>query len=409
MDRGLAERVARPPTRARTTGTGRGAAPIVALTAALLTFAYSRPPPAAGATPTSAQDNPHLVVYEGTEGPGVGKHIVLIAGDHEYRSEEILPAMGRILARNLGFKASVFFTLDDEGFIEPGSSNIAGLEALGTADLLILGLRFQDFPAEEMQHVVDYLDRGGPVLGIRTSTHAFRIADGPHVRYSWDYAGDEYKNGFGRQVLGETWAGHYGTNHEQSSRVLPREDQATHPILRGVRDMHVQSGGYEADPMPGSVVLAVGQVLNGMGADAPPDPEKELLPVVWTRTYEGASGHLGRVFTTTHGASEDFLNEGFRRMLVNAALWALRLEDSITADTDVALVGPYNPVTFSFGGYRRGVRPADLAGWDAPIMSADRPTGDGGSAGAPGGQLRPPGGQPQAPGSQPQPPGNRPQ
>ena len=48
------------------------------------------------------QDNPHLVVYEGTDGPGVGKHIVLIAGDHEYRSEEILPAMGRILAKNLG-------------------------------------------------------------------------------------------------------------------------------------------------------------------------------------------------------------------------------------------------------------------------------------------------------------------
>ena len=44
------------------------------------------------------QDNPHLVVYEGTDGPGAGKHIVLIAGDHEYRSEEILPAMARILA-----------------------------------------------------------------------------------------------------------------------------------------------------------------------------------------------------------------------------------------------------------------------------------------------------------------------
>ena len=221
------------------------------------------------------QDNPHLVVYEGTDGPGAGKHIVLIAGDHEYRSEEILPAMARILAKNLGFKASVFFTLDDEGFIEPGSSNITGLDALDTADLLIVGLRFQDFSAEEMQHVVDYLDRGGPVLGIRTSTHAFRIAGGPFVKYTWDYAGEEYEGGFGRQVLGETWVGHYGDNHEQSSRILPSKDQATHPIMRGVSDIHVQSGGYRADPMPGSIVLGMGQVLNGMDPDSPPDPWKE--------------------------------------------------------------------------------------------------------------------------------------
>ena len=330
----------------------------------------------AGAAP---QDNPHLVVYEGDSGPGVGKHIVLIAGDHEYRSEEILPALGRILARNFGFKCSVLFTIDDEGFIEPGSSNIAGLEALESADLLIVGLRFQDFPEDEMQHVVNYLGRGGPIVGIRTSTHAFRLEDGPFLKYTWDYDGAGFEGGFGRQVLGETWVGHYGGNHEQSSRIVLDPEQAGHPILRGVRDVHVQSGGYRADPMPGSVILGRGEVLNGMNADAPPDPEKELLPVAWTRTYPAGDGTPARVFTTTHGASEDFLNEGFRRMMVNASLWAMGLEDVVTADLDVALVGPYHPVTFSFDGYRRGVRPADLAGWDAPIMSPDKPTRDAGS------------------------------
>ncbi|MCH7823346.1 MAG: ThuA domain-containing protein [Acidobacteria bacterium] len=354
--------------RGLTERNGRRAALVTALSLLpMVVVAATSPNPA-------AQEYPHLVVYEGAEGPGAGKHIVLIAGDHEYRSEEILPAMARVLARNLGFKCSVFFTLDDEGFIEPGSSNIAGLEALDTADLLIVGLRFQDFPADQMQHVVDYLERGGPVLGIRTSTHAFRIAAGPFAKYSWDYAGDEYENGFGRQVLGETWVGHYGTNHEQSSRLLPDEDQATHPILRGVRDVHVQSAGYRADPMPGSVVLAFGQVLNGMNADSPPDPDKELLPVAWTRTYEAGDGSQARVFTTTHGASEDFLNPGFRRLLINAALWTAGMEDSIRADIDVSLVGPYNPVVFGFDGYRRGVKPADLAGWDTPIMAPDKPT-----------------------------------
>ncbi len=320
------------------------------------------------------ESNSYSVVYEGTDGPGVGKHIVLIAGDHEYRSEEILPAMARILAKRYGFTCTVFFTLDDDGFIEPGSSNIAGLAALKTADLLIVGLRFQDFSDEEMQHIVDYLDRGGPVFGIRTSTHAFRIADGPYRRYSWDYDGEEYWKGFGRQILGETWVSHYGTNHEQSSRVVPVVSQSYHPILRGVDDMHVQSGGYFAEPIEGSEILARGQVLNGMSSDALPDPGKELLPVVWTRSYEASNGKNARVFTTTHGASEDFVNPGFRRMMINAALWSAGMEGSIKVDNNVDFVGPYNPVTFSFGGYRRGVRPADMAGWDTPIMSQDQPT-----------------------------------
>jgi type 1 glutamine amidotransferase len=330
----------------------------------------------ASCTSTRPPDDPSRLVYEGSTGPGAGKHIVFIAGDHEYRSEELLPALARIMSRRHGFTSSVFFTLDSAGFIEPGSSNIRGLEALDTADLLVLAIRFQDFPAEQMQHIVDYLHRGGPVIGLRTSTHAFRIKDGPFAKYSWDYKGADYLSGFGEQVLGETWVGHYGTNHEQSSRLLLLDAQSGHPILRGVRDVHVHSGGYQAYPPDGSLVLALGEVLNGMAPASPPETSKERLPVVWTRTYAGATGQQGRVFTSTHGASEDLLNDGFRRMLVNATFWALGMEHAITPDLDIAFVGPYHPVTFSFDGYRRGVRPADLAGWDTPIMSPDRPTQD---------------------------------
>src|SRR5258707_11085885 len=87
----------------------------------------------------AAAQNPHLVVYQGGKGPGAGKHIVFLAGDHEYRSEESLPALARILARHYGFKCSVFFTTDPKtGFIDPGSSNISGLEALRTADLMVV-------------------------------------------------------------------------------------------------------------------------------------------------------------------------------------------------------------------------------------------------------------------------------
>src|SRR4249920_660536 len=85
------------------------------------------------------------VVYEGTDGPGKGKHIVLVSGDEEYRSEEALPQLGKILARRHGFTCTVLFAIDPkDGTINPDVSNIPGLEALGTADLLILFTRFRN-------------------------------------------------------------------------------------------------------------------------------------------------------------------------------------------------------------------------------------------------------------------------
>ncbi len=314
--------------------------------------------------------NPHLVTYEGTSGPGAGKHIVFIAGDHEYRSEEALPALARILARHYGFTCSVFITTNPAtGFIEPGSSHIAGLDALKTADLMVIATRFQEFPDAEMQHIVDYIDRGGPIVGFRTATHAFQIRrpDSPFTKYTWNNKAPDYTGGFGRQILGETWVTHYGTNHKQSSRLVIEPANASHPILRGVKDMWAESGGYTAYPPADSTVLARGQVLNGMTPDSPAATDKERLPVAWTRTYRGASGRDARVFTTTHGASEDLRNEGFRRLAVNGILWAAGLESAITGTNNVALVGPYNPTRYAFDGWIQGVKPSDMAGWETVI------------------------------------------
>jgi type 1 glutamine amidotransferase len=316
-----------------------------------------------------AAQNPHLVTYEGSAGPGHGKHIVFLAGDHEYRSEETLPALARILAKHYGFKCSVFITTNPQtGFIEPGSSDISGLEALDSADLLVIALRFQDFPDKEMQHLADYLDRGGPVVGLRTATHAFQIKrpDAKFLKFDWQDA-STYPGGFGRQILGETWVSHYGRNHAQSSLLVFEPGESAHPVLRGVKNVWVQSGGYTAAPIEGSHILAKGRILNGMTPDSPPATDKQEQPVAWYRSYAGASGRSGRVFTTTHGASEDLLNAGFRRMVVNACLWAAGLESRIQPDSDVSFVGPFHPSTFAFGGHVKGVRVADLAGWDSPI------------------------------------------
>ena len=316
------------------------------------------------------------VSWEGDSGPGKGKHIVFIAGDHEYRGEESLPALARILAKNYGFKCSFFVTTDKAtGFINPGSNHITGLEALEKADLMVVFVRFQAFSDDQMKHIDEYLKRGGPVIGLRTSTHGFNGIKGTYERFNEGYKGDDFKHGFGRQILGEHWVGHYGQNHRQSSRLVLDPAQTMHAVLRGVDKVHVQCGGYNADPMPDSVILARGEVLNGMKIDDPADASKKVLPVAWVRNYSKDSAK-SRVFCTTHGASEDILNPGFRRMLINAHLWCLGMDDIIKPNANIEFVGPYHPTTFNFNGARQGVKPADIAGWDTPIYNKDAPIGE---------------------------------
>ena len=109
------------------------------------------------------------VVYEGEDGPGQGKHIVLISGDEEYRSEEALPQLGKILATHHGFKCTVLFAIGEDGEIDPTCvDNIPGLEALRSADLMVIATRFRNLPDEQMKHIVDYVEAGKPIIGMRT-------------------------------------------------------------------------------------------------------------------------------------------------------------------------------------------------------------------------------------------------
>jgi len=309
------------------------------------------------------------IVYEGEAGLGKGQHIVFIASDHEYRSEETLPALARILAKHHGFKCTVVLGVNKKGEIQPGANNVPGIEHLESADLMVVFTRFQNWPKDQMQHFVDYVDRGGPIVGLRTATHGFNGIKGEFEKYNNSYRGADYRNGFGRQVLGEKWAGHYGGNHRQSTRLDIVPEKKGHPILRGVKDMWAQCGGYKANPLQPSEVLAMAQPLKGMTPDSPVNEDMPPVPGAWTRAYKGKQGNEGRVFTSTYGASNDILSDGYRRLLINGCIWAVGLEDKITTHLNIDFVGPYNP-TWGRGGGRRapGTKPEDLAGWETPIV-----------------------------------------
>jgi hypothetical protein len=308
-------------------------------------------------------------VYDGFEGPGKGKHIVLVSGDEEYRSEEALPQLAKILARHHGFKCTVLFAIDPkDGTINPNvKNNIPGLEALKDADLLILFTRLRDLPDDQMKHLVDYFESGRPVIGLRTATHAFDPNKrSVYAKYSWTSPHPE--GGFGRLVLGEKWIDHHGLHGQQSTRGVLAPGAAGLPILRGIKDGDIwgPTDVYLVRlPLPGDCKpLVLGQVLEGMKPTDRPDPGTKndpMMPVAWVKSYRGEAGKTARVFNTTMGASQDLESEGLRRLLVNATYWALGLEEKNPARSDVEIVGEYKPLPFGFKGFKKGVKPADHA------------------------------------------------
>jgi hypothetical protein len=314
-----------------------------------------------------AADPADRLVMQGKNGPGKGKHIVLVSGDEEYRSEEALPQLARILSDRHGFDCTVLFAIDPkDGTINPEQSdNIPGLETLDSADLMILFTRFRNLPDSQMKHIVDYVESGRPVVALRTATHAFDLKSSTtYQRFSWN--SKEWDGGFGRQVLGETWVAHHGQHKVQSTRGIIVPGQETNPILRGINSgtIWVPTDVYKVRlPLPdGTQPLVLGEVLQGMNpsdAAAEGEQNRPMMPVAWTRMYAG-HGRPARIFTTTMGSSQDLLNQGLRRLLVNASYWALGMERKINSSASVDLVDEYHPHPFGFGDYVKGVRPAEL-------------------------------------------------
>jgi hypothetical protein len=308
------------------------------------------------------------VVYQGKQGPGLGRHIVLLAGDEEYRSEEGLPMLAKILAVRHGFKCTVLFAINPaDGTIDPLTlTNMPGLVALDSADLCVMGLRFRELPDQQMKHFVDYVNAGKPIIALRTSTHAFKYdlnKASPYAKYDWHST--DWPGGFGQQVLGETWVDHHGHHGYESTRDVINNVLKNHPVLRGVTDVWVPTDVYVVSHLPKDAeVLVWGQVLSGMKpADPPVEGAKNhpMMPLVWLRNYTGESGKTSKICTTTMGAAVDLENESLRRLLVNAAYWAVGLEKKIPAKANVDYVGEYKPGWFGFGKFKPGLRPEDLA------------------------------------------------
>ena len=121
------------------------------------------------------------IQYDGHDGPGAGRNIVLVSGDEEYRTEETMPMLAQILSVRHGFDCTVVFSMSKDGrYIDPNNrTSLEGIEALKFADLMIIGTRFRAPSDKAMSYIDEYVAKGKPIIGLRTATHAFNFIEGP--------------------------------------------------------------------------------------------------------------------------------------------------------------------------------------------------------------------------------------
>lgn len=312
------------------------------------------------------------LTYPGDKGPGQGKRIVLIAADQEYRSEQSMPMMAKILSKHHGFDCTVLFGVNEKGEVDPTmpvypekgqefkEHHIPGLDQLAAADLVIFFPRLLTLPMAERELIVKYVDSGKPIISIRTGNHGF------HAPLPYKINGKSVR--WGEDVLGGTFLNHHGNWHADSTRGIIPPEQKSHPILIGVTDIWGNSDVYRTykegtSLPPGCTALVWGQPLMGRNHDDPPNTKLEPLPVAWTKQWQTSGGKNARVFQSTMGSAHDFQSAGLRRLIVNAVYWGLAMESSINPTRSVDIVEGYQPLESGFDYKELGVAPKPVSAY----------------------------------------------
>ncbi len=303
------------------------------------------------------------LTFPGKQGPGKGKHVVLITAEQEYRSEHALPMLAAILSQRHGFHCTVLFSVNEQGQVDPTLAaplkdktkfhRIPGLKYLAKADCVIWISRYMRLPDEQIKHFHDYFDSGKPLIALRTANHGFwgskkYVVNGKPVNL--------------RRLLGGAFMNHHGGWHRESTRGIIVDKNKTHPILIGVKDIWGPSDVYrchnDKSPFPDDCkALVMGQPLMNLKPNSPANQNKEPLPIAWTKSWKGNRGLSSRIFHFTMGSGKDFENEGVRRLTVNAVYWGLKMEKAIRADSSVDVIGKYQPLKSGFNYKKLGVKP----------------------------------------------------
>jgi len=219
---------------------------------------------------------------------------VLVAiAEPEYKTWITLPVFAETtIEGQLGFPTTVIRGDTDK-------HTIAGFaRAIEQADAVLLSVRRQGWPEEDLAALRKHVQAGKPIIGIRTANHAFDPRDKkPAGHASWE--------SFDADVIGGHYTGHHGDGPAVS--VEAATTGQAHAILTGVELPFKTPGSlYKVSPLASTATpLLVGSYS-----------EATREPVAWTNESGKA-----RVFYTSLGHAEDFENPAFQRLLANAILW----------------------------------------------------------------------------------------
>jgi putative membrane-bound dehydrogenase-like protein len=209
--------------------------------------------------------------------------VLLISGSLEYKSDDSLAALQKMLEANYPVECSRAFRKADD--------DLPGLEGLDTCDVAVFFTRRLTIKGDQLDRVKRYALSGKPIVAIRTASHGFQ---------NW--------LDMDKEVLGGNYKNHYGHGLKCESTIT--DAGGKHPVMKGVKPFATDGGLYKNPDLGKDVTI----LMNGT---IPTNTE----PIAWVREYKRA-----RIFYTSLGHPDDFKNENFTRMLVNAVFWTTKRE-----------------------------------------------------------------------------------
>ncbi len=259
------------------------------------------------------------------------RHVAFVAGDDEYRSEESLPMLAALAARELGVRTTVCLPRNADGKVDPScKTHIDTLPAIDSADALVLFTRFRELPDDELRRITDHAALGRAMVGFRTSTHAFLYPEGSPHR--------DKNDAWPRATFGQKWIthhGHFDDGKAPLTEVAIADGAEAHPILRGVAPFAAFSWLYHVDGGGDELLQPCEVLLRGTALRSAHDDQRRFprtQPVAWTREMPRDGGRAQRVFFTTLGHPFDFRDPSMRRLSLHAIAWSLGRGQDIPSD-----------------------------------------------------------------------------
>lgn len=242
----------------------------------------------------------------GSIGPAAGANnvvkktliVFLITEDTlNYEAHLTIPRFAEKIRQETGYDVAVLL-----GTGPHGACKFPDIHKINDADLLVVFSRRIAIPHDQMQVIRNYLNKGKPLIGIRTANHAF-------TNRTKIEPGFEDWPGFVSEILGCENRG-YGPV-EPGTDVSIAADAMHHPILKGVQPHRWHSDGniYKVAPLLDNEakVLLTGRAQN------------LTEPIAWIR-----KAGKSNVFYTSLGYPTDFNSAPFLTLLTNAIEWSLQ-------------------------------------------------------------------------------------